>query len=447
MERDEALSLLKESRVEEWNQRRQREEEISSLSGADLSEAHLYQANLSRANLSRAKLSGANLSQANLSRANLSQANLSQAELREADLSQADLSRADLSGADLSGAGLIGADLYQADLSRANLNGANLSRAKLRGANLSRAKLRGANLIGADLSQANLSGASLSGANLSEADLSQANLSQANLMRANLREANLTESNLQNAMTGWTLFTFVDLSTVKGLDSIYHSGPSSIGQETLANSKVRIPEPFLKGCGFTPWEILSCRLYDPNLTPHEISELQYQVFDKRANGPLFIGGVFISYSWSNAKFVDKLYARLKEEQASVWLDRHDMVAGALQKQIHRAIRLNDIVVLVLSKASIESDFVANELEMARKKEKEEKRDVLCPIALDGAWKKKMDADEPNRALWLTLKQKNVLDFSKWKTKAFEPVYEKLVRGLKINYPRSDQTACVRETKY
>jgi hypothetical protein len=339
MERDEALSLLKKGRVEKWNQRRQREEEIPSLSGAHLS-------------------------------------------------------LADLSGADL---------IY--------------------------ANLRGANLRGANLSEANLRGANLRGANLMRADLSE----------ANLRGANLTESNLQNAWTGWTLFSFVDLSTVKGLDSIEHMGPSGIDLGTLSESKGRISEPFLKGCGITPWEILSCRLYDPNLTPHEISELQYQVFDKRANGPLFIGGVFISYSWSNAKFVDKLYARLKEEQASVWLDRHDMVAGALQKQIHRAIRLNDIVVLVLSKASIESDFVANELEMARKKEKEEKRDVLCPIALDGAWKKKLDADEPNRALWLTLKQKNVLDFSKWKTKAFEPVYEKLVRGLKINYPRSDQS--------
>ena len=369
MDRDEALSLLKEGRVEEWNSRRANGEGIP---------------NLDEANLIKARLSGVNLSEA---------------KLRKADLGGASLNRANLSHAVLIGARLSVADLFEA-------------------------RLIGAELIGADFTQA---------------DLRHADLRGADLRSAKLNSTVLTECNLQKAMTGWTLFTFVDLSTVKELDSIYQSGPSSIGHETLANSKGRIPEPFLKGCGFTPWEILSSRLYDPNLTPHEISELQYQVFDKRANGPLFIGGVFISYSWSNAKFVDKLYARLKEEQASVWLDRHDMVAGALQKQIHRAIRLNDIVVLVLSEASIESDFVANELEMARKKEKEEKRDVLCPIALDGAWKNKMDADEPNRALWLTLKQKNVLDFSKWKTKAFEPVYEKLVRGLKINYPRSDQS--------
>ncbi len=197
---------------------------------------------------------------------------------------------------------------------------------------------------------------------------------------------------------------------------------------------------FLRECGLSHWEILNARLYDPKLTPHEISELQYAIFDKRAHGPLFIGGVFISYSWKDTKFVDILYERLKKEEASVWLDRHDMVAGSLQKQIHRAIRLNDIVLLVLSKSAIQSDWVENELEMARKKEKEENRDVLCPIALDDSWKSKLDRDESDRALWRTLTKKNVLDFSKWKTKAFEPVYQKLVRGLKIWYPPADKAS-------
>ena len=112
--------------------------------------------------------------------------------------------------------------------------------------------------------------------------------------------------------------------------------------------------------GLASWEILNVRLYDPSLTPHEITDLQYQIFDRRVHGPLFIGGVFISYSWKDTKFVDKLYGRLIKEQASVWLDRHDAVAAPLQKQIDRAIRLNDIVLLVLSETSIQSDWVENQ---------------------------------------------------------------------------------------
>jgi len=192
--------------------------------------------------------------------------------------------------------------------------------------------------------------------------------------------------------------------------------------------------------GLASWEILNVRLYDPSLTPHEITDLQYQIFDRRVHGPLFIGGVFISYSWKDTKFVDKLYGRLIKEQASVWLDRHDAVAGPLQQQIDRATRLNDIVLLVSSETSIQSDWVENELELARRKEKDQRRDVLCPIALDDTWKSKLESDESDRVLWRTLTKKNVVDFSKWKSKAFERAYEKLVRGLSIYYPPAGQSS-------
>jgi len=71
--------------------------------------------------------------------------------------------------------------------------------------------------------------------------------------------------------------------------------------------------------------------------------------------------------------------------------------------------------------------------MARQKEKGEGRDVLCPIGLDDSWKSKLNQDSPSRALWRTVMQKNVLDFSKWKTKSFERGFDKLLRGLKIYY--------------
>ena len=130
----------------------------------------------------------------------------------------------------------------------------------------------------------------------------------------------------------------------------------------------------------------------PGLDGRTVRRTPVQGISERNRGPLYIGGVFISYSHADAKFVDKVYERLGEEGASVWLDRHDMVAGPLQKQVSRAIRLNDVVLLVLSEASVKSDWVENELDMARRKEKEEKRDVLCPVALDDAWKAKAFGD-------------------------------------------------------
>lgn len=255
-----------------------------------------------------------------------------------------------------------------------------------------------------------------------------------------LWNVDLTEADLSGATLGNTILSDLDLSTVKGLETVRHEGPSSVDVATLRRSRGKIPEEFLRGCGLAPWEVLQARLYDPALTVSEISEIQYKIFQLRAHGPLFLGGVFISYSHADSKFVDKIYNQLREAGASVWLDRHDLDAGSLQKQISRAIRLNDVVLLVLSETSVQSDWVENELDMARRKERDEGRDVLCPVALDDSWKSRtFGNDSEERVLWRTLTRKNILDFSKWKTKAFNGQFDKLLRGLKVNYPKRNGT--------
>ena len=136
----------------------------------------------------------------------------------------------------------------------------------------------------------------------------------------------------------------------------------------------------------------------------------------------------------DSDFVDKIYARLKQEGANVWLDRHDMVAGPMQKQVFQGIRLNDVVLMVLSESSLKSDWVENELDMARCKEKDEKRDVLCPVALDDSWKTKVqDKASDKRHLWLTVTDKNILDFSGWQSDGFEEPFRKLLEGIKRYY--------------
>jgi hypothetical protein len=111
------------------------------------------------------------------------------------------------------------------------------------------ADLSGADLRAADLSLTNLSGADLSEANLLGANLSGADLNGAGLSRANFSGANLAEANLSGASCRGTTLADVDLSEVKGLDSVIHLGPSTIGIDTLLRSKGRIPEAFFRGCG------------------------------------------------------------------------------------------------------------------------------------------------------------------------------------------------------
>ena len=177
-----------------------------------------------------------------------------------------------------------------------------------------------------------------------------------------------------------------------------------------------------------PWEIEMAKLYDPALSAEQFNDVLYKVYAAHQKA-VICGGVFISYSRENSEFVDKMYERLKREGAPVWLDRHDMVAGPMQKQVDRGIRINDVVLLVLSAASVESDWVQHELKMAHRKEKEEGRDVLCPVALDDAWKSKQDD-----VLWEPAMKFNVLDFSRWESDEwFGNQFRKLLDGMKVYY--------------
>ena len=299
--------------------------------------------------------------------------------------------------------------------------------------------LHGASLANSNLSdcffQAAFDGVNFSGAILQECqffdcDATRADFTQTHIFRTEFEGGYLCKARFRRARFAFNLFTDIDLAAATGLRSVAHHALSSISTRTLAASRGRIPEKFLRGCGLTPWEAVATKLYDPTLTPEQIADLQYKIFDLRAHSPIYLGGVFVSYSRKDAKFVDRIHDALMEKGANVWLDRQDMIAGPLRDQVRRAVSLNDTLLLVLSKASIESDWVEYELEKARETEQREGRSVLCPGALDDTWKAKMD-----HPLWRQVKKNNVLDFAKWRSAdAFDAEFAKLIKGLKIYYP-------------
>jgi hypothetical protein len=122
MDRLEALKLLKGGRkgIDEWNGRRESDEEIPDLIEADLRGADLRWANLNGADLAGANLSGADLSLADLAGAELRGADLSRAKLHRASLIQADLREAELTEADLNDASCGWTIFADVDLSEVN---------------------------------------------------------------------------------------------------------------------------------------------------------------------------------------------------------------------------------------------------------------------------------------------------------------------------------------
>ncbi|HBB95956.1 MAG TPA: hypothetical protein DC054_11255 [Blastocatellia bacterium] len=321
----------------------------------------------------------------------------------------------DLNHADLSDRDLSYADLREADLRQAHLNDSKLRDAMLTGAVLAVANLIGADLNGADLTETNLTKADLSNADLGEADLSKTNLTKANLVDANLSSAILDHADVSGASIGWTEFGDNDLSTVRGLESVNHVGPSTIGIDTLFKSDGRIPEAFLRGAGL-PDDFI---IFIPSLVGRAIE----------------FYSCFISYSHQDEEFSKQLHSKMRTENLRVWFAPEDMKAGRkLHEEIFRAIQVHDKLLLVLSDHSMKSEWVMSEIRRAKKVEREENRRKLFPIRLVDFetiqnWEC-FDADS-GKDLAAEVREYYIPDFSNWKDHdSFESESAKLLRALK-----------------
>ena len=321
-----------------------------------------------------------------------------------------DLGGANLEGANLDWAKLSGADLSGADLSEASLRKANLSNGKLQDVDFSRANLIGANLIGVIAPGADLNGAYLMGAHLRGSDLREANLYWAILRNADLGGVDFT-----GAWAGDTNFADVDLSAAKGLETVKHLGPSTIGIDTIYKSKGKIPEVFLRGCGV------------PNGFIAYIGSM--------VGRPIEFYSCFISYATRDQEFADRLYADLQAKGVRCWFAPHDIRSGRkIHEQIDEAIRLHDKLLLILSDDSMASDWVQTEIAKARKREAQEKRQMLFPVALVPYaavedWEC-FDADRGKDSA-REVREYFIPDFSNWKDHdSYQKAFTRLVADLK-----------------
>jgi TIR domain-containing protein len=195
-----------------------------------------------------------------------------------------------------------------------------------------------------------------------------------------------------------TVFDGNDLSEAIGLEDVEYELPCTLSIDTIRVSKGKIPEVFLRGCGSSDWEIEEAKLYNLDLSNEEINEILYKIHDLRANQPIQISRLFISYSQIDSAFVDKLEEYLNKKGIRFWRDVRHATAGRLEKQIDRAIRQNP--------------------------------DVLCPVALDDSWK---SSPWPKRVMEQVMEY-NILDFSAWKDDSkFGGIFNKLIDGLELFY--------------
>lgn len=281
-----------------------------------------------------------------------------------------------------------------------------LKHAKFRGATLRGATLDDANLIDADLRGADLRGASLIATHLKAANLSDANLSKAVISSADFSGAKLRGADLSFAEMGGTSLGDIDLSSVKGLDTVLHYGPSYISTSTFERSQGNIPEAFLRAIGVSDNFIAYARSL-----VHRPSEYYT---------------CFISYASQDSDFATRLHADLRQQRVRCWFAPEDLKIGEkFWHRIEESIRLYDKLLVVLSRHSVNSTWVEHEVMAALEKERSYQKLVLFPITLD---EQVMQTSLP----WAAdiRRSRHIGDFTAWKDHdTYQTAFTRLLRDL------------------
>lgn len=93
--------------------------------------------------------------------------------------------------------------------------------------------------------------------------------------------------------------------------------------------------------------------------------------------------IFLSHTSKDKPFVRKLANDLRANGHTVWIDEAEINIGdSLIGKIREGLDSVDFVAVVLSKASIGSEWVQKELEIASNREIKEKRKVVLPIKIE-----------------------------------------------------------------
>jgi TIR domain/Pentapeptide repeats (8 copies) len=240
-----------------------------------------------------------------------------------------------------------------------------LSHADLSNKVLSGIDFHHTNLDGTDMQNTKLAGASFASASLSQANLSDARLCHTNLYKTFFRETILQRANLHKAQLLDTMFLNVDISETLNLATIHHRMPSTIGIDTIQRSRGNIPDIFLLGAG--------------------ISEQMLTSLHPSGHAPFDYASCFISHSSKDKHFVEILYRDLCKAGVLCWYADESLYTGEkFPASIAAAVQSRQKVLVVLSKYSLQSDWVRREVELAQQKEGNGKREVLMPIRLDNA---------------------------------------------------------------
>lgn len=254
--------------------------------------------------------------------------------------------------------------------------------------------------------RANFTEANLDHVDFAMADLTLADFTRAHLWRTDFTQSNLTMANLSEVRLLNTVFGDTNLTDVQGLETCHHKGPSTLDHRTLAQSGP-LPLAFLRGCGL-PDALID---YLPLLL----------------NQPFQFYSCFISYASKDHAFAERLYADLQNNGVRCWFAPEDLKIGdRFRSRIDETIRVYDKLLLILSRRSVASQWVEQEVETALARERQQGTTILFPVRIDNA----VTTLETGWPV-LIRNTRNIGDFRRWKTHdVYQKAFDRLLRDLK-----------------
>jgi hypothetical protein len=203
-----------------------------------------------------------------------------------------------------------------------------------------------------------------------------------------------------------TVFGNTNLTAVRGLETCRPLGPSTLDLRTIARSWP-LPLAFLRGCGL------------PDVFIDSLPSL--------LNEPFQFYSCFISYASKDHAFAERLHADLQNKGVRCWFAPEDMKIGdRLRPRIDETIRLYDKLLLVLSKTSVTSQWVEQEVETALARERQRGTTILFPVRIDNTVMI-LETGWPA----LIRNTRNIGDFRRWKTHGvYQQAFDRLLRDLK-----------------
>jgi uncharacterized protein YjbI with pentapeptide repeats len=310
-------------------------------------------------------------------------------DLRGLDLSRADLSERDLSNIDFSGSDLNRVDFSGSRLDTTDITGTFTDHSKLADCNARRTKWRGSKLYHVVAPRSDFSFAEFNGTHIQRCDFRGSKFYKA-MICAEFDEVEVSGANFENSYVVASSFFNTDLSAAAHLNLASFHSRCRIHYQTIQRSS-NVPSRLLEACGVAHFHI-----------PH---------IDAISRNAAKLPSCFISYSAMDDKFIERFRNELANKGVRSWFAPRDLPFGAPTRDvIETQIDSNDRLIVVLSRHSLQSQWVEFEVETALEIERKNGTNIIIPVCID-------DAVFKTKVSWARhiVRTRNIARYENWRS--------------------------------